>query len=126
MKEFANHRLYDKSGRRLAIFGRIEGNTMEFFVLTCSKYDKFSRKLARKVWNLHVEGQPLVVNSITYKPLVFNVIVATIEFSKNFFLSLCNQMYCKQYPIWEIIRYEYMTDSEAEQLLIDDESNEIV
>ena len=117
MKEFANHRLFDKSGRRLGIFGRVVLNELEIFVLTCSKHDRFNRKFVRKVWEFYLEDKPLAFLDMTFKPSIYRIPLLDSEFPKNCFLQHTNDFYCKQYDIYEVVRHKYLNNIDADKLL---------
>jgi hypothetical protein len=126
---YANHRLFDKKGRRLAIFGREINNTLEVFVLTCSKHDSFNKKIATQVYNLHLEGKPLEINvygynypstekvvksTLTFKPNIYNIAITDPAQSKNEFLQHCADTFCYPYPTFGVVKLSYLTDAEAE------------
>lgn len=117
MKEFSNHRLFDSKGRRLAIFGKVNGSMLDVFVLTCSKSDKFSRKLARKLWNNHLEGKDLTIDGTVYKPNIYSLPIVLPHEPKNSFLRHCNDTYCKAYPVYEVVKYHYINDVKADKLI---------
>lgn len=108
MTEFSNHRLFDRQGRRLAIFGRVEGNMLHMFVLTCSKHDMFSRKLATKVYSSYKNGEDII-----YKPLIYTVPLTVPTQPKNSFLRHCNDTYQKAYPVYTV-SFKYLNDVEAD------------
>lgn len=113
MTEFSNHRLFDRQGRRLAIFGRVEDGMLEMFVLTCSKHDMFSRKLARKIWNGHLEKKELTIGEVTFKPLIYSIPLTLPSQPKNSFLRHCNDTYQKAYPVYTL-SFKYRNDVEAD------------
>lgn len=129
---FANHRLYDKKGRRLAIFGRVKDDSTELFILTCSKHDTFNKKLATEIYNLYLNGKPLekvlygytypertpfIKETLTFKPLIYTIPITQAEHSKNEFLRYCAENFCSAYPEYGIKKVHYYTDSEADALL---------
>lgn len=113
MKEFSNHRLFDRKGRRLAIFGKVNGNMLDMFVLTCSNDDMFSRKLARKVYNEYLQGSPI----LTFDPNIYSIPITLLSEPKNSFLKHCNDTYCKAYPVYEVVKCNFINDIEADKLI---------
>ncbi len=113
MTEFSNHKLFDRQGRRLAIFGRVENDMLHMFVLKCSKDDMFSRKLARKVYNEYLQGSKVD----SFRPKIYSLPLVMPSEPKNSFLRHCNDTYCKAYPVYEIVKYHYVNDVEADKLI---------
>ncbi len=118
MSTFANHKLYDNKGRRLAIFGRylLENKEMEIFVLACSKQDSFSKKLATEVYNKWITEKFFTQRK--YHPTIYKINIINEAKSKNEFLKHCNEDFCSAYPELGIVKNLYLNRKDADKLLI--------
>lgn len=72
--EFANFKKYDKKGRRISVFGKLNGDKIDICVHTCSKADQFSREKAyivHKEWEISRKGKPIIAETpvIDNKPM---------------------------------------------------------
>lgn len=59
------YKFVDEKGRRLAIFGSLEGKLLKIHVIKCSVNDQFSKKVAREAYASVLKGET------TYHPDVF-------------------------------------------------------
>lgn len=129
---YANHRLYDEKGRRLAIFGQEIDNKLEIFVLTCSKHDSFNKRLATEVYNKYLNGEPLEVpvygynypsqekvvkSTLTFNPFIYRIDIQNPAQSKNEFLAHCSSEYCHVYPEYGVVKLLYISDRKAEEII---------
>jgi hypothetical protein len=129
--------MYDKKGNRLAIFAEhLSNGNLRFFVLTCSRKDRFKRKIAKEVYELFKKGLPLTRVEVfrkyihngngeciynerkvetTYHPEIFEMEIIT-DNPKRFFENYCESNYCRAYPEFMIFPFFfYMTGEEFEQ-----------
>jgi hypothetical protein len=96
MNYYSNMCRYDTRGRRLAIFGQIEergSNKMMITILTCSKKDQFSRKIAHGIYKLSRNLTVVNYHGLTPHPEEFEIILENPSTPKKEFLKFVNENY---------------------------------
>lgn len=114
MKEFVNFKMYDKKGRKLAIFATVKEDNLEFFVMTCSKQDVFSKDYARLIYKKFKDNDSNLDN---VKPYTYEVKIEDINHTRNAFLKECDKSFCRGYEANKIVivrRKLFMTKNVAE------------
>jgi hypothetical protein len=95
---FLNTRKYDKKAKRLAIFGRevIKGE-VEIFILRCSKEDRFSKKVAKRIYEYYLEPglEKMEVIFPEFHPIIQNVIIEKGNTARWTFDRFCDLFYNK-------------------------------
>ncbi len=71
MENYSTYKFYDGKLRRLSIFARSNGTQLEVFVLTCSKQDEFSKKLAREVYENYLNTGETTFDKMEYHPDIY-------------------------------------------------------
>lgn len=82
---YSNFKCYDSKGKRLAVFGMINGNSLHIYSNKCSKKDQFSKKLSKSIMDTYLNGDYtmqsqrfiIIVNEKKYKLYYNNTL--TIE-----------------------------------------------
>lgn len=103
--EFRNYQRYTKDGNRLAIFGKKFFDTkMLFFVLKCSKHDKFNKNVAVQVYKKYISSilnEKIIYNNIEYHPIVYTIPISDglVDKPKMFFQKHCRENFYKSYEI---------------------------
>jgi CMP-2-keto-3-deoxyoctulosonic acid synthetase len=96
MNYYSNMCRYDTRGRRLAIFGRqLEDSPdkMEIFILTCSKKDQFSRKVANGIYKLSQNATIVNYQGLKPHPEVFTINIHNVATPKKEFINYVNANY---------------------------------
>ena len=112
LTHFRNFKKYDSSGRKLSIFADLVGNSLRFCVFRCSKEDIFSKNTAIKMYETY-KNQTIQswINKANYgNPLVFDLKVEDLRYSKKIFLSYCAETFCFAYPSYGIVKIEYLNN----------------
>lgn len=107
---YATFNFYDEQHRRLAIFGEDKGNgVIDIVIFTCSKSDQFSKKIARKMYEIY----KLAVGNAELESMVdFTVSECTIkcvnENKPNWtFIEFCKDYFLRKFTEQKLITKTY-------------------
>ena len=103
MSEYSNLKLYNLRGDRVAAFARVNGESLDYFVVRTSRKDQFNKELARRLWeeyketgspNISMErmeerldkkGNPVItITVVDFHPLVFSIPIVDGKPKKSF------------------------------------------
>ena len=89
---FLNGRCYTPKGKRVAIFGKQDGQKLHIFELTCSENDNFSYSLARGIYENWETGE--VENK--YHPRIHSIDIEGDDTAQFTFSKYCNENFWKR------------------------------
>lgn len=108
--QLATYKFYDNKKRRLSIFARKDGDSLEILVIPCSKKDKFIKRKGRDIYETVMAEVGPEPSKYEYDA---HVLVLSESNPRKEFIEWCKKHYMKQYSFF---KKEYYF---AKQLRID-------
>lgn len=110
MTHFSAFRFYTPKRQRLAIFADVADRHLRFFILRCSRKDKFNKRVAKGVYQQWMEDRiyPVSRQSIIYHPQVFEVKIENPLTPKKTFIEFCIDQYLKKIRITTVLEKEIL------------------
>lgn len=91
-------KFHDNEGRRLALFGEVQGDHLEIFILACSEKDQFNKEVARSIYATYKTRGIKGCATLGYHPEIELINIAgKQDQARNIFSDYCWENYHNPY-----------------------------